>query len=183
MSEEPHIISTRRFFSGTFLGSFRAIRCVTVFAGLLVLRGSALGQDQMTGRPNDEIFARKIIMDTIDRHMDEIDWLLSSSQPIDLGKTFGHADTISVMLMAFPYLFPPDTNQWQAEAKRDPAHDTFASPDLWKNLSDFRRQAATASQLAFAASRAKRETDFRKTMATLRTACDACHALYVKSGE
>lgn len=137
----------------------------------------------MAARPNDEIFARKILMGTVDQHMDEIDWLLNSGQPIDLSKTFERADTISVMLMALPYLFPPDTNQWRADAKRDPAHDTFASPDLWKNFGDFYRQAAAASRLAFAASQAKREVDFRKTMGTLRAACDACHARYVKTGE
>lgn len=122
-------------------------------------------------------------MDTIDRHMDEIDWMLTSHGPIDLSKTSEHADTVSVLLMAFPHLFPPSTNQWRADAQRDPARDTFAAPDLWKNYSDFYRLAAEASKLAFAASRAKKETDFRNTMAALRTACDGCHALYVKSGQ
>ena len=71
--------------------------------------------------------------------------------------TFQHADTISVMLLAFPHLFPPSTNQWQPNAKRDPARDTFASPDIWTNFADFYQQAAAASRLAFNASQAKRE--------------------------
>jgi cytochrome c556 len=94
-----------------------------------------------------------------------------------------HADTVSVLLMAFPHLFPVGTNQWQANAKRDPGRDTFASPDIWVNFSGFYRQAVAASQLAFDASRTKQEADFRKTIAALRSACDTCHALYLKSGE
>ena len=102
-------------------------------------------EDQSAATPKDtikdEIFARKILMDTIDDHMDEIDWMLTSGKPIDLPKTVEHADMISVMLLAFPHLFPPGTNQWQPGAERDPARDTFAAPDLWMNYADFYRQA------------------------------------------
>jgi cytochrome c556 len=143
----------------------------------------ALAQDQTASTLKDEIFARKILMDTIDTNMDDIDWMLHSGKPVDLTQTYQHADTMSVMLMAFPHLFPPSTNQWQPNAKRDPARDTFASPDIWTNFMDFYQQATTASKLAFNASRSKREDDFRKTMATLRTACDSCHALYVKADQ
>jgi hypothetical protein len=40
-----------------------------------------------------------------------------------------HADTISIMLMSFPHMFPAGTNQWKPGADRDPATDTYASPD------------------------------------------------------
>jgi len=143
--------------------------------------GIALGQDQSAATPNDDIFARKILMDNIDSHMDAIDWMLTSGKAIDLTTATEHADTISVMLMAFPHLFPPLTNQWRPNAVRDPAHDTFATPDVWTNFSEFYRQAAAASSLAFTASRARHEGDFRKTMAALRTACDSCHAVFVKA--
>lgn len=121
-------------------------------------------------------------MDTIDRHMDDIDWMLTSGDPIDLSRTFDHADTISVLLMAFPHLFPPGTDRWRPDGHRDPARDTFAAPELWKNYRDFYRQAEQASKLAFAASRTKSESNFRATMAALRAACDGCHAAYVKGG-
>jgi cytochrome c556 len=120
------------------------------------------------------------MMETIDDNMDAMDWMVVSGRPIDLAKTFVQADAISVMLMAFPHLFPPNTNQWRPGAKRDPARDTFASPDLWTNYDDFYRQAAAASKLAYAASRSKQEADFRKNFEALRNACDSCHALYVK---
>jgi cytochrome c556 len=163
---------------------FRAIGRLTLIVALVGTPSrAALCQDRSASSVKDEIFACKILMDTLDSHMDDIDWMLHSGKPIDLSQTFDHADTISVMVMAFPHLFPPDTNQWQPNAKRDPARDTFASPDIWTNFSDFYQQAAAASRLAFDASRAKREGDFRKTMATLRTACDSCHALYVKADQ
>jgi cytochrome c556 len=144
---------------------------------------TAMSQDHNAAGLKDEIFARKILMDTIDHHMDAIDWMLNSGKPVDLAEASGHADTISVMLMAFPHLFPAGTNQWQPNSARNPARDTFASPQLWTNFSDFYQRAAAASKLAYNASRARRESDLRNFMASLRAACDSCHALYVKTDQ
>ncbi len=107
-------------------------------------------------------------MDTIDSQLDAIDWMLVSDKPLDLEKAYERANNISVMLMTFPHLFPPATNQWQPNAKRDPARDTFASPDVWVNFADFYRQAAAASRIAFDASRAKERQTFRANIETLR---------------
>jgi cytochrome c556 len=65
-------------------------------------------------------------------------------------------------------------------ADRDPATDTFASPDLWSNFGDFYQRAAAASKIAFEASHAKRGNDFRTLITQLRTACNSCHAVYQK---
>src|SRR5471030_3146340 len=92
-----------------------------------------------------------------------------------------HAETISTMLMAFPHLFPPATNQWKQGAERDPATDTFASPDVWTNFKDFYQRATEASKFAWDASRAKRPADFRAQIVQLRARCNACHALNMKS--
>src|SRR4051812_37037350 len=78
----------------------------------------------------DLIFARKIAMDTIGHNMDEIDTMLQTGK-IDLTEGREHADTISVLLMSFPHLFPPASNQWNQDSARDPGRDTFASPDIW----------------------------------------------------
>ncbi len=126
------------------------------------------------------MFARKILMDAIDNHADELDWMLNGGKPFDFARAVDHADTVSVMLMTFPHLFPPSTNQWQPGARRDPGRDSYAAPALWVNFADFYRQAAAASQIAFKASRAKSEAEFRKTIAGLRNACDSCHAVYLK---
>jgi cytochrome c556 len=156
--------------------------CGLALAALL-LASSTAAEDNPPLIPRDEIFARKILMDSIDEHLDAIDWMLSAGGTIDLARASEHADTISVMLMAFPHLFPPATNQWQPNAKRDPARDTFAAPELWTNFADFYRQAAAASRLAFAASRSKRRDDFETQVEALRSACATCHARYMKSGD
>jgi cytochrome c556 len=122
-------------------------------------------------------------MDSIDSRMDELDWMLISGKAIDMSEATEHADTISIMLLTFPHLFPPKTNQWQPNVEHDPAHDTFASPELWTNFADFYRQAAAASRIAFNASRAKQEADFRTHIAALRAACASCHAMYVETDQ
>jgi cytochrome c556 len=160
-------------------------RCAVAVA-FLAAGGTALAQQQSAAIAKDDIvrddiFARKIMMDTIDRHMDAIDWMLTSGKPIDLAAAGEHADTMSVMLQAFPHLFPPTTNQWRPDAGRDPARDTFAAPELWANFPDFYQRAAAAAKTAYTASRARSAGELRNAMAALRAACDSCHALYVKN--
>jgi cytochrome c556 len=140
-------------------------------------------QDQSAATPKDAIFARKILMDSIDEQMTAIEGVVNSGQAFDLDEAADHVDTISVMLMAFPHLFPPSTNQWQPNAQRDPAHDTYAAPEVWTNFSDFYQRAAAASKLAYTASRAKQVGDFEKAMASLRIDCNACHADYLKTDQ
>ena len=42
-------------------------------------------------------------------------------------------------------------------------------------------QAANASKVSHKASRAEQEAAFKGLVADLRTACDSCHAVYLKS--
>jgi cytochrome c556 len=126
----------------------------------------------------DTIFARKILMGAIDANMDEIETMLAPEGHLDLAEGTEHADTISIMLMSFPHMFPPATNQWRPGADRDPAMDTYASPDLWSNFADFYQRAQAASKIALEAARAKRAEDFRARILDLRGACNACHAAY-----
>jgi cytochrome c556 len=160
---------------------FRPIATLLLTAGLAAAGGApAFSQDQGAAPPKDTIFARKILMDTIDHNMDALEEMVRSGGAIDFAEANEHADLISVMLMAFPHLFPPSTNQWQPNAERDPGRDTFASPDLWTNFGDFYQQASAASRLAYKVSRATDDETFKTTMASLRTACDSCHAVYLK---
>jgi len=129
----------------------------------------------------DTIFARKILMGAIDMNMDEIETMLAPEGKLDLAEGQEHSETISTMLMAFPHMFPPATNQWKAGAARDPATDTFASPDMWTNFADFYARAAEASKIAWSASRAKRPADFRALIVQLRERCNGCHALNLKT--
>jgi len=161
--------------------------CAWVLAACFVVGpGAAPGQEQgapsVQGVPpaKDTIFARKILMGAIDMNMDEIETMLAPEGHLDLAEGTEHADTISIMLMSFPHLFPAATNQWKPGVDRDPATDTYASPELWSNFADFYQRAASASKIALEAARAKRAEDFRARILDLRGACNACHAAYQK---
>lgn len=158
-------------FSGT---AAIAIAALTV----AMFTNPAAADDQPPAK--DTIFARKILMGAIDMNMDEIETMLAPEGKLDLAEGQEHAETISTMLMAFPHLFPPATNQWKAGAERDPATDTSASPELWRNFADFYARATDASKIAWSASRAKRAADFRGFIGQLRERCNACHALNLK---
>ena len=174
----------RRKFSHATFCIFRTIGWLVLIAGLVAAAsGAARCQDQSAATPKDAIYARKILMDAVDEHMNTVEEMANSGQAIDLDVAHEQADTISVMLLVFPNLFPSSTNQWKPNAERDPARDTFTSPDLWKNFADFYQQASAASKLAQNASRAKQDSDFKKAIASLRAACNSCHAAYLKTDQ
>jgi cytochrome c556 len=174
-------MADRQKLLGAAFHSLRTMRWLALTAGLVAAgSGVALSQDQSAATPKDAIFARKIVMDTIGANMDELETMTHSSNEINLAEGHEHADTVSVMLMAFPHLFPPNTNQWKPNVERDPGRDTFASPEVWERFADFYQQAADASKHAYNASRAKDDASFKKSIAALRTACDSCHAVYLK---
>ena len=150
-------------------------------AATCMLSPVALSQDKGATPPKDVIFARKILMNGIDGNMDEIETMLVPEGRLDLSEGHEHADTISIMLMTFPHLFPSSTNQWKPNVDRDPAIDTFASPDLWENFSDFYQKAAAASKIALEATKARNSNDFRTLIVQLRAACNGCHASYQKA--
>jgi cytochrome c556 len=157
-------------------------------AGAILLAGIgmnelALGQDRNAGIAKDAIFARKILMDAIGRNMDEIETMMASPKGVDMAEAGEHSDNISIMLMAFPHLFPADTNQWTPNVERDPGRDTYAAPELWTNYADFYARAAQASKAAYNASRAREESTFKTFAIELRAACDLCHAAYMKSDQ
>ena len=142
---------------------------------------SARGQEQSATVAKDAIFARKILMDTISNNMDELETMTTSGKGVNLTEGREHADIISVMLMAFPHLFAAETNQWKPNVERDPGRDTYASPEVFTNYPDFYAKAASASKIAYRASRAEQESDFRRFIAELRVACDSCHGAYLKA--
>jgi cytochrome c556 len=148
---------------------------------LLAFGSVVMAQNEAVPPAKDTIFARKIVMSTIDMNMDEVETMLAPGGKLNDADAREHLDIISVLLMAFPHLFPAATNQWQAGVDRDAALDTFASPELWAAFPDFYKRAASASKVAFEASRAKRLDELRALVAQLRGACNACHADYLKT--
>src|SRR5258708_38738860 len=119
-----------------------AIACAGLAATVLGTSFIAMAQDQSAATAKDVIFARKTLMGSLSDNMDQIETAIASGKKLDLDDVHEHADTISVMLMAFPHLFPPSSNQWKPNGDPDPATDTFASPDAWTNFPDFYKQAA-----------------------------------------
>jgi cytochrome c556 len=155
-------------------------RHIAVAVCLVASSYAGLAQEPASPPPKDTIFARKILMGAIDMNMDEIETMLAPEGKLDLAEGQEHAETISTMLMAFPHMFPANTNQWTADPNRDPATDTSAAPALWSNFADFYKRADAASKLAFTASRAKRADEFKPFIVQLRSACNACHEAYLK---
>jgi cytochrome c556 len=148
---------------------------------LLASHSVSLAQNEATPPAKDTIFARKILMGTVDMNMDEVETMLAPGGKLDVTDAREHLNTISVLLMAFPHLFPAATNQWKGGADRDPALDTFASPELWSNFAEFYRRASEASKIAFEASRTTRLNEFKTLVGQLRAACNSCHARFLKT--
>jgi cytochrome c556 len=152
--------------------------CLT--AAMLAPGFMAVAQDQSAAKVEDVIMARKTLMDTLSDNMDEIEQMISTNK-IDLADAHEHADTISVMLMAFPHLFPPASNQWKPGVEIDPVTGTYASPDLWTKFADFYKRAGDASKTAYDMSRAEKADELKAKTAVLRSACNDCHAAYLKT--
>jgi cytochrome c556 len=148
-------------------------------AGPLTTSLLAQAQDRSAAKVEDAIVARKTAMDTLSDRMDQIEQMIATNKiNVQAGQQL--ADTISVMIMMFPHLFPPASNQWKPGVEIDPVTGTFASPDVWSKFADFYKRASDASKTAYDISRADKEDDFKKHVQKLRTACNACHAAYLK---
>jgi cytochrome c556 len=150
-----------------------------VSAGTLGIGSTALGQDQSAATVKEVIFARKILMTTIGENMDELEAIIASGK-IDVKHGAEHANLVSVMLLAFPHLFPPASNQWKPNVDKDPGSDTYAAPEVWTRFADFYQRTQDASKAAYDASQARNEDEFKKSVGELRTGCDGCHAIYQK---
>ena len=120
-------------------------------------------------------------MDTISEKMDALEAASAADRKIDLSAAHEFADVISVLLMAFPHMFPAATNQWKPNVDKDPAVDTYAAPEVWTKFSEFYKRAGDASKVAYNASRATGEAEFKAAVGELRGACDSCHAAYQKT--
>src|SRR6267142_4522395 len=169
----------KQLASGFHLWIAGAVSIALVTAGTPGIGSVALGQDQSAATPKDVIFARKILMSSIGENMDDLDIMVETNK-IDVPHGAMHADAISVMLLAFPHLFPPASNEWKPGVDKDAGTDTFASPDVWTRYADFYKRNADASKTAYNASRARNAEEFKKYAIELRAACDGCHAAYQK---
>ena len=169
----------KKFALGTRFWIAGAMSVALVAACTLGIGSVALGQDQSAATAKDVIFARKILMSSIGENMDELDTMVETNS-IDVAHGASHADAISVMMLSFPHLFPPASNEWKPNVDKDPGTDTFAAPEIWTRFADFYQRSSEAAKSAYNASRARNEEEFKKYVTELRADCDGCHALYQK---
>jgi cytochrome c556 len=156
--------------------SLGALLLGAVLTGGLDVRAQ---QDAGPDRATDTILARKTLSDAFCDKMDLIEKAARSRARIpDAARDA--ADTISVLLLAFPHLFPPTSNRWTPDGNVDPVAETLASPEIWSDFPGFYRRAKDASRIAFTLSRAPTDEEFRTLTMDLRVACDSCHALYLE---
>jgi cytochrome c556 len=164
---------------GARLSIAGVIGAAMLSAATLGIGSVALGQDQSAATAKDVIFARKILMGSIGENMDELEAIIASGK-IDVQHGASHADLVSVMLLSFPHLFPPVSNEWKPNVDKDAGTDTFAAPEIWTRYADFYQRAADAAKAAYNASRARNADEFTKSVTELRDGCDGCHAIYQK---
>jgi len=121
----------------------------------------------------DVVQARQLLMTQIDEDMQLVDLAAGGKDfPLDELKT--NANRISIMLGAFSHLFPPQTKPGPDE------FSTAAAPAIWQDFEAFYGQTDAAAKLAYDASQAAAIDQFRDSAKKLRTACDGCHAKYMK---
>ena len=154
--------------------------------GALALANVALAADAGPGdgpgwtgvtNPKDVIAARGELMEGIEHLMQPID----TFQVVDTDDLNGlrlAANTVHVMLLAVPHLFPPTTDLYDEKAE---APATLALPAIWKDFDTFYRLAAAASKAAETmADTPAGKQQLRAEGLALRASCDACHALYLR---
>ena len=128
-------------------------------------------------KPKDVIAARGELMEEIEHLMQPID----TFQVVDSDDLNGlrlAANTVHVMLLTFPHLFPPTTNLYDP---KDETPVTLALPAIWKDFDTFYRLAAAASKAAETmADTPASKQQLRAEGLALRASCDACHALFLR---
>jgi cytochrome c556 len=131
-------------------------------------------------KPNEVIAARGELMEELEHLMQPID----TFEVVDTDKLNElrlAANTVHVMLLAVPHLFPPTTNLYDPKAE---APATLALPAIWKDFDTFYRLAGAASKAAetMADTPAGKE-QLRAEGLALRASCDACHALFLRQAQ
>ncbi|HUO68703.1 MAG TPA: cytochrome c [Gammaproteobacteria bacterium] len=150
------------------------------FAGVALAAQAGPGEGPgWTGvtNPKDVIAARGELMEEIEHLMQPID----TFQVVDtdkLNELRFAANTVHVMLLAVPHLFPPPTNLYDPKAETP---ETLALPAIWKDWDTFYRLAAAASKAAETmADTPAGKQQLRAEGLALRASCDACHALFLR---
>jgi cytochrome c556 len=129
--------------------------------------------------PHDAIIARRVLTTTVEHNADEIAAMIADPSSLNPAEAVEHAETISTLLLAFPRLFPADSNIHSAELEAErPDLVSLARPAAWQDYASFCATAKGAADLAFQASRARSLDEFVTRAEAMLAACDGCHAAY-----
>jgi cytochrome c556 len=156
--------------NGAILGAL-AVLC----AATLIAARAEQGVPGLTGigHAPEVVQARQLLMSQIDDEMQLVD-LVAGGKDLSLDELKSNANRISIMLGAFPHLFPPQT-------KPGPdAFSTAAAPEIWQDFEAFYGQTDAAAKVAYDASQATAIDQLRDNAKKLRAACDGCHGKYMK---
>jgi cytochrome c556 len=124
----------------------------------------------------DVIVARQALMTEMERLMRPID-SYTVGEPADPDDLRSAGTTIAQMLLAFPHLFPPTTNLYDPDSD---APVTIALPTIWDDFPTFSTLASAAYSTATAMGSAAEAEPLKAAGVSLRAACDACHALFLR---
>lgn len=158
----------------------------SLLAVAMGLMGPALAQDTAPGEapgwtgithPQDVVTARQALMFEVQRLMKPID-SYSAGVATDTVELRANAGMIATMLLAVPHLFPPTTDLYDADSE-SPA--TLALPAVWQSFETFYELSSAASAAATEMASMTDESDLRQAATDLRAACDACHAVYLRT--
>jgi cytochrome c556 len=163
-----------------------------VFLALLVVIGIAVGgmlllRNSEPVTPEDAadsstdameiIEARRVLMRQVQELMAPIDALTIADNG-NLPALRSAAASMEAMLLAFPHLFPPATNLYDASVRDSP---TSALPAIWDDQPAFRALAEEAEHAAAAIVKSDDTETLRTAGRGLRASCDGCHARFMKA--
>lgn len=150
-----------------------------IIAAVLIAAGCAATVHAQTAPADDApesiIEARRALMSEMERLMLPID-LLTVGESVDNADPRSNATSIAQMLKAFVHLFPPATNLYDAAADMPV---TLALPSVWDEPATFTAMSASAVAVAEELTAAEGNDATTSAAARLRSACDACHAVFL----
>lgn len=129
--------------------------------------------------PKAVIAARQAIMAELQRLMAPLDALVAGEGG-DRAAQKSAAKTIAQTLMDMPQLFPPTTNLYDPSATTPV---TVALPSVWQEFAEFSALNAAASEAAARFAALDDEAEVGAAALSLREACDACHASFMRRYE
>jgi len=142
----------------------RAVIGMGIAALALVVAGAAFGDD-------DPVHARQQLMKMNNASARAVFGMIKGTTPYDATQAASQMTQIASDMDTFVTLFPPESAN---------APGTYASPDIWTQLDDFKALAAklqTDAKAAAAAAPGGLDT-FKTAFLTVNGDCSACHNKY-----